>query len=143
MCLRYFNVYGERQDPGSPYSGVITLFQKQLAVGAPLRIFGDGEQTRDFIHVSDIARANVLAATLPGIPTGALNVCTGRPVSLKVLAGILGEVGGRQPQIEHLPPRSGDIVDSCGDNAAARNALGFEAKIRLEDGLARNSSAGA
>ena len=143
VCLRYFNVYGERQDPGSPYSGVITLFQKQLAVGAPLRVFGDGEQTRDFIHVADIARANALAATLPGVETAALNVCTGRPVSLNVLARILGEASGRQPQIEHLPPRTGDIIHSCGDNAAARQVLGFEAKTRLEEGLARYSASGA
>jgi UDP-glucose 4-epimerase len=81
-CQRYFNVFGPRQDPTSPYSGVISVFQQRYRDGKPVTIFGDGKQTRDFISVHDIARANVLAATAPNLTSGAANICTGRATSL-------------------------------------------------------------
>lgn len=86
---RYFNVYGRRQDPSSPYSGVISVFVRNLSRGRPITIYGDGHQTRDFINVADVAETNFLAATLPGVLSGTANICTGQPVSLREIADVL------------------------------------------------------
>ncbi len=134
-CHRYFNVFGPRQDPRSPYSGVISLFSDRLAQGTPPVIHGDGEQTRDFIHVSDVARANVMAATKPGIASGVANICTGHAVSLNVLYQTLSRVFGQQLPPTHGPAREGDIRHSLGSPAQARRDLDFVATMRLEDGL--------
>ncbi len=135
-CQRYFNVYGPRQDPGSPYSGVISVFAQRYAAGQAPTIFGDGEQTRDFISVHDVARANARAATTPGLATGAANICTGRPVSLKALAEILARHFPGAAGPVYAAARAGDIRHSCGVPAAAMAEIGFRPKVPLETGLA-------
>ncbi len=135
-CQRYFNVFGPRQDPKSPYSGVISIFADKLRAGEPPTIFGDGEQTRDFIAVADVARANHLAATIPGLASGVANICTGKPTSLNQLYAVLSRQYPRAPAAHHGAARAGDIRHSLGSPARAQNELGFEARVSLEEGLA-------
>ena len=134
-CQRYFNVYGPRQDPSSSYSGVISIFLDRLGRNLPATIFGDGEQTRDFISVYDVARANALAATAPALASGVVNICTGQAVSLNHLWHLL--VGDRKDARApiHAPPRPGDIQHSCGCTDAARHSLSFRARHTLAEGL--------
>ena len=139
---RYFNVYGPRQDPRSPYSGVISIFcQKLGAVEAPV-IFGDGGQTRDFISVHDVARANVLAATRRDVQSGPANICTGKGASLNELVAILRRQFPGAPGPVHGPARDGDIRHSLGDPGAAANELGFSARVSLVYGLTELVRAG-
>lgn len=135
-CLRYFNVFGPRQDPKSPYSGVISIFSDRLRAGAAPTIFGDGEQTRDFISVHDVARANVLAATLPDLQSGVTNICTGKPTSLNQLAEVLRALVPNGPAPKHGEDRPGDIRHSLGSGDRAQAELGFAAEVPLETGLA-------
>jgi UDP-glucose 4-epimerase len=136
FCLRYFNVYGPRQDARSPYSGVISIFGQRFAAGESITIYGDGEQTRDFIHVSDVARANARAATFPGrAPDKAINICTGRTTSLKQLNQIFRNYYQDAPAGSHAEARPGDIRHSCGDPSAAQTVLGFSAEVPIQDGL--------
>lgn len=137
LGLRFFNVYGPRQDPGSPYSGVISIFLRRLTEGGPVTVHGDGEQVRDFIAVSDVV-AHLTAGmrhlqTSPGMAV--LNVCTGRGTSVMELIGTLAKVHGRMPRIFHGPVRSGDIRHSVGDPTAATAMLGVRARVSLLDGL--------
>jgi len=140
-ALRFFNVYGPRQDPRSPYSGVISVFADQLSRGAPVTIHGDGLQTRDFVHVHDVVahlRAAMARRTMRGGPGPGLdvfNVCTGRAMSLLGLVAILARGSGTRPVIRHVPARPDDIRHSVGDPAQAHAALGVSARWRLEDGL--------
>jgi UDP-glucose 4-epimerase len=137
MGLRFFNVYGPRQDPSSPYSGVISIFAARLAAGLPITRHGDGMQTRDFIHVSDVV-THVLAAmrTLAGKPGAhVLNVCTGRETSIAELAAILGDLTGRPPVVRPGAARPGDIGRSVGDPGRAWATLGVAAGIELRQGL--------
>lgn len=135
-CQRYFNVYGPRQDPKSPYSGVISIFADRLRAGAAPTIFGDGEQTRDFISVRDVARANVIAATAPGLPSGVANICTGKATSLNRLVAILGGQFANAPGAVYADAKASDIRHSLGLPSAAKSELGFTADVSLEDGLA-------
>ena len=135
-CQRYFNVFGPRQDPSSPYSGVISIFARSYREGKPVTIFGDGRQTRDFIAVRDVARANVLAATRPGLTSGVANICTGKATSLLDLAGIFSAAHPGVASPVHRPARAGDIVHSLGSPAAAAAALGFTARTGVAEGLA-------
>ena len=128
---RYFNVFGRRQDPSSPYSGVISIFVRKSCRGEPITVFGDGRQTRDFIAVDDVARANVLAATRPGVASGVANICTGRPASLRALLKHLSPL----PPVHFAPARPGDIRHSAGSTAAARRALGFTARSTMAESL--------
>ncbi len=135
--LRFFNVYGPRQDPSSPYSGVISIFAARLAAGLPITRHGDGMQTRDFIHVSDVV-AHLLAAmrvlnSNPG--TNVLNVCTGQETSIADLATILGELIGQAPIVRTGAARPGDIGRSVGDPGRAWAALGVAAGVELREGL--------
>jgi UDP-glucose 4-epimerase len=139
LGLRFFNVYGPRQSPASPYSGVISIFADRLAAGLPITRNGDGMQTRDFVHVSDVvshlrAAMRVLRAR-PG--AGVLNVCTGRETSIAALASILGDVLGVPPVVNHGTARPGDIGRSVGDPTRAIAALGVTAGVTLRDGLTR------
>ncbi len=138
LGFRFFNVYGPRQDPSSPYSGVISLFAARLAAGRPLGIHGDGGQTRDFVFVADVVEHLLRAVAAAGPPRAlVLNVCTGRATSILDLAGMLGVAMGRgAPALEFGPARRGDIRASLGDPAAAQSALGCVAATRLEEGLA-------
>jgi UDP-glucose 4-epimerase len=134
-CHRYFNVFGPRQDPSSSYSGVISLFSNRLMQGISPAIHGDGEQTRDFIHVSDVARANLIAATAPDITSGVANICTGQSVSLNTLYSTLSQVIGKKLPPDYGPPREGDIRHSCGSPERAKWELGFTAQTPLAKGL--------
>lgn len=132
--LRFFNVYGPRQDPRSPYSGVISIFAAQAMAGEPLTFFGDGEQTRDFIYVGDVVRLIFMALE---IRTGAqvFNGCTGNATSLIALAQNIGIVVGKPISTHHAPPRASDIRHSLGDPSLAQQKLGFLAPTPLIDGL--------
>jgi len=135
-CQRYFNVFGPRQDPGSPYSGVISLFARRYREGAAVTLYGDGGQTRDFISVHDVARATVRAATAPGLASGTANICTGRGTSLREVLAVFQRLYPGAPGPRLAPPREGDIRHSRGDPAAAAVALNFRAAVPVEDGLA-------
>ncbi|MGC4072509.1 MAG: SDR family NAD(P)-dependent oxidoreductase [Nibricoccus sp.] len=135
-CQRYFNVFGPRQDPHSPYSGVISIFCDRLRAGKSPTIFGDGEQTRDFISVYDVARANVLAATSPQIASGVANICTGKGTSLNRLASVLRSLIPNAPGVAYAAPKASDIRHSLGAAEAAQKEFGFTAQVALEDGLA-------
>ena len=133
--LRFFNVYGPRQPPGSPYSGVVSIFADRLRRREPVRVFGDGMQTRDFVQVADVVTAlrQAMVRQLSGAPV--VNVCTGRGVSVLSLVTILGELLGTQPVVVYADKRPGEIRHSVGDPSAGRSALGLGDPIPLELGL--------
>lgn len=135
--LRLFNVYGPRQDPSSPYSGVISIFIDRLGAGGTIEIHGDGGQTRDFVYVVDVV-AHLLAA-MAGLREGArvLNVCTGRATTVLDLANTVVRLYGRPPTFCFRPPRDGDIRISIGDPSFAVQRLGLAARISVEEGLRR------
>jgi nucleoside-diphosphate-sugar epimerase len=137
VALRYFNVFGPRQDPTSPYSGVITVFVDRAFRGEALTIFGDGKASRDFVYVADVVDANVSAATVPreGVSGEVFNVASGRKTTLDELAGVLGRVVDRELSVVYATPRVGDIVESLADVTKARRALGALAKVGVEEGL--------
>jgi nucleoside-diphosphate-sugar epimerase len=136
VALRYFNVFGPRQDPGSPYSAVIPLFLKALLSGGSPTVKGDGKQTRDFTYVANVVQANLLAATVPGVTSGVFNVGTGNRVSLLDLIHQLHSLIGvdRPPVFD--PPRPGDVRDSLADISQAREHLGYEPGAAFSTGLA-------
>ena len=133
MGLRYFNVYGPRQDPTSQYAGVISKFAAGMLEGRPLRIFGTGQQTRDFVFVKDIARANVaaLGSTVPGV----VAVGTGRSVTLLDLVAALGRCTGRSAEVVHESAVTGDIQESAMIPAKLERTLGFVPATTLDEGL--------
>lgn len=131
--LRYFNVYGARQDPKSPYSGVISKFIEQYRKKEAVTIFGDGEQSRDFVHVSDVARANVLA--LYSNYQGILNIATGIPHTIKDLVQYLEMISGTKVAVDYEKPRSGDIYKSYASLTKAETHLQYRALMTLENGI--------
>ena len=131
--MRFFNVYGPRQDPRSPYSGVISKFCERLAAGQPLTVFGDGLQTRDFVSVHDVARANL--AALEATTTGVVNVATGQSVTLLDLIATLGHLLGQTPVVRHEPTRSGEVRDSEVRPVRLQTELGRTHTLPLRDGL--------
>ena len=139
--LRYFNVFGPRQDPGSPYSGVIALFAAAIAAGRRPMILGDGGQTRDFTYVDNVVHANLLAADSPRPLRGrAINVGTGRRVSLVELVAALNRVLGKDLAPEFGPDRPGDVRDSLACLEHARKVLGYAPIVDFEEGLRRTLS---
>jgi UDP-glucose 4-epimerase len=134
--FRFFNVFGPRQDPHSPYSGVISIFINRLLAGQPVTIFGDGLQSRDFIYVSDIVDHLVAAMTKPEAEARVFNACTGRATTLLDLVGVLGTLIGITPDIHFAAPRAGDIRFSLGNPALAVARLGVSARTSLSNGLA-------
>lgn len=134
-CNRYFNVYGPRQDPKSPYSGVISIFMDHLSRGTAPTIFGDGKQTRDFISVHDVARANVIAATAESLPSGVVNICTGASVTINDVWYILCRAEGTLYSPNYAPAREGDIRHSCGSSQQARREIDFVARVPISEGL--------
>ncbi len=135
VCLRYFNVYGPRQRPG-PYGGVISTFTQRLVNGEAPVIFGNGAQTRDFVHVSDVVEANLLALRSKLPPGEAFNISTGKPTRISLLASRLCELTGRTSvKPIHAPGRTGDIKYSCGDFAKAKELLGYSPRVQLHEGL--------
>lgn len=135
-CQRYFNVFGPRQDPASPYSGVISIFDRRYRDGKGVTLYGDGKQTRDFISVHDVARANMIAATAPDLLSGVANICTGRATSLLEVVGVFARHYPAAPAVAHAAPRTGDIVHSLGSPHVAAQELGFRASVEVADGLA-------
>lgn len=135
VCLRYFNVYGINQRYDA-YGNVIPIFVHRLLHGLPLLIYGDGEQTRDFVNVQDVAVANYRAALSQGV-SGAFNVASATRVSINDLAEVTCRIGRAERNIQHVPPRKGDVRHSLADISAARKAFGYEPIVNLEEGLAQ------
>ncbi len=135
--LRFFNVYGPRQDPKSPYSGVISIFCDRLLRREGVNIFGDGLQSRDFVFVADVVAA--LMAAMRHRPEGApvFNVCTGQATTVLDLARTIAELCGHAPEIRNSPARAGEIRHSIGSSAAARHALSLGEPVSLRHGLAQ------
>ena len=147
VALRYFNVYGPGQDPSSAYAAVIPKMIDLVRQGRSPVIYGDGEQTRDFVYVGDVVEANLLAMTSPlasgGGPAGAVyNVASGSGISLNRMLGLIGDVFGRELVAEYLPERAGDIRHSLADVSAAADRLGFRASTPFAEGLRRTVEAG-
>lgn len=134
--LRLFNVFGAGQDPSSPYSGVISIFADRLMRGDSIVVHGDGGQTRDFIHVSDVVRAFIAAMERAEPQAPVFNVCSGRATSILDLAGSMADLAGRTDAIVMGPPRPGDIRASIGDPRSAAARLEFSATKSLRQGLA-------
>lgn len=136
VCLRYFNVYGARQGSDSPYAGVISKFVDGFSTGSGVTVFGDGKQSRDFIHVRDVARANAMAATVP-LQGGSVvaNVCTGRQQSLNEVLEVFEDLFPHAPRPKREAYRKGEILHSCGDPRRAEERLGFRARTTLAEGL--------
>jgi len=132
--LRFFNVYGPKNE-GSPYSGVITKFIQQAQRDETLTIEGDGEQTRDFIHVDDIVQALTAALEGQNLRGEAFNVCTGKPTSVNSLASTLSVVTGKTLRTTHVQPRLGDIRFNYGNPSKAASKLHFKAKTNIKNGL--------
>jgi UDP-glucose 4-epimerase len=135
--LRLFNVYGPRQDPGSPYSGVISIFCERIRRGVPIDIFGDGGQTRDFVFVADVVMAMLAAMRIRPPCAPVFNVCTGVATSVLDLARTITDLTGAEMKAEHRPPRAGEIRHSAGAPALSRGALSLPEPVALRTGLAR------
>ena len=135
LALRYFNVYGTRQDPKSPYSGVLSIFIERSLKGEPLTIHGDGGQTRDFIHVSDVAKANQLAAEAEWPLPQIMNVATGNETKIIDAAGIIQQAASNQAGIVYDGPRTGDIRRSFASCDLLEESLGYRPLINIEHGL--------
>jgi len=136
-CLRYFNVFGPRQDPRSPYSGVIAIFTARAIAGKSVTIYGDGRQTRDFVYVSDVVAANLLACTAESAAGRVVNIGTGRGRSLLDLRAEINSLRGAKLEAAFAEARSGDIYHSRSDPARARRVLGFRAQTDFRAGLRR------
>lgn len=134
--LRFFNVFGPRQDPASPYSGVISIFAERMRAGQPLTVYGDGRQSRDFVYVGDVVAALLLAMERQDRSARIFNVARGESVTLVQLVAALERVIGRKAELRHAPPRAGDVRHSLGDVRRIRESLGFSARVGLEEGLA-------
>jgi UDP-glucose 4-epimerase len=135
VVLRYFNVFGPRQSPDSQYAAVIPLFMARITAGEPITINGDGEQSRDFTYVANVVDATIRAADAPAVSGSLLNVAASAPVSVNELADTIGRILDRPVTKVFGPPRAGDVRDSWADISAAREALGWEPAVGLEDGL--------
>jgi UDP-glucose 4-epimerase len=135
VALRYFNVFGPRQDPSSPYSGVISVFVDRILRGDALTIFGDGEQFRDFVFVDDVVAINLLAATKSEAAGRVYNVGRGARTTLNELAAMLGRIVGREVTPKHAAPRAGDVRESLAEVTRARTELGYDPKVDVEAGL--------
>ncbi len=138
--LRPFNVYGPRQDPHSPYSGVISIFTNRILAGLPITIFGDGGQVRDFVYVADAVKAFIasmenLAIKVHHSGHDEINICTGKFTSINKLADIISEISGIRAQYIYASPRTGDIRISIGDPSRLLSRLGIKLNIALEEGL--------
>ncbi len=136
VALRYFNVYGPRQSPDSPYAAAVPIFIRRLLAGQQVTIFGDGRQTRDLVFVADVVRANLLASERPEAPGHVFNICGGRELTLLDLLDVLQRLLPGAPAPTFAPPRPGDIYRSVGDPTLAASLLGFQPAVPLEEGLA-------
>lgn len=139
VSLRYFNVFGPRQDPESEYAAVIPKFVTRALHHRPLVIFGDGSQTRDFIYVADVARANMLAFESGVVDGRPLNIGSGISISVRELAKTVIELTGSKSEIDHQPARAGEVLHSEGAIARASAELGFGPQVSLAEGLSRTA----
>jgi UDP-N-acetylglucosamine/UDP-N-acetyl-alpha-D-glucosaminouronate 4-epimerase len=137
VSLRYFNVFGPRQDPGSPYSGVLSLFSTAMRDGGMPTVYGDGEHSRDFTFIENVVQANLQAFEAPDIAGMAFNVATGGRITLNQTLRLLEKFSGHAANAKHVEPRSGDIRDSQADIALARAKIGFDPRVGFEEGLRR------
>ncbi len=137
VALRYFNVFGPRQDPSSAYSGVISIFVDRALKGERPKIFGDGGQCRDFVYVADVAEANYRAATASGVSGNAYNVGCGKRTTLNDLWSLVRGIAGGDAQPIYADPRAGDIRESLADISKARAELGYAPSVAVEEGLRR------
>ncbi len=137
VSIRYFNVFGPRQDPGSPYSGVISLFSTALLDGRAPTIYGDGEQTRDFTYVSNVVDGVLRACEASGVSGESINVATGGRISLNELLRVMQRIVGTSLTPTYAETRQGDVKDSQADISKARELLGYEPSVDLEEGLRR------
>ncbi len=139
VCLRYFNIFGPRQDPSSPYSGVLAKFSMQMLRGEQPTIFGDGETSRDFTFIDNAVSANLLACSAPAAECAGrvFNCATGRRVTLNETFEALKLLTGYKGSVKYSPERSGDIKHSLADISAAQNNLGYKVLVNFEDGLKR------
>jgi nucleoside-diphosphate-sugar epimerase len=135
VVLRYFNVFGPRQDPRSQYAAVVPLFVSAIAAGEPVTIHDDGDQSRDFTYVTNVVEANLLAAEARGVSGMIFNVSAGTPATVNQLADTIGILLDRQVERRYLPPRPGDLRDSWADASRAKELLGWDARTGLEEGL--------
>jgi UDP-glucose 4-epimerase len=135
--IRYFNVFGPRQDPESPYSAVIPLFVSRILTGHRPIIYGDGLQSRDFTYVANVVHGNLLAAERPNIGGRVINVADGGQTTLLQLLTLLSQMLGRSIEPDFQPARVGDVRESLADITLARRLLGYEPKVRLEEGIKR------
>lgn len=136
LGLRFFNVYGTRQDPSSPYSGVISIFVDKIKQNKPIKIYGDGKQERDFIYVDDVVKTLLKSRDFVSTTSDIYNVCTGEAITISDLAQIISKILGKEVEIEYLTAREGDIYKSIG-NPSKIKKLGCEKFIDIESGLSK------
>jgi len=139
VALRYFNVFGPRQDPRSQYAAVVPLFITAIAAGEPVTVFDDGDQSRDFTYIDNVVAANLLAADADGVSGRIFNISSGSPATVNELADAIGRLLDRPVERRFLPPRPGDLRNSWADVSEASEALGFEPSVSLEEGLRRTA----
>jgi nucleoside-diphosphate-sugar epimerase len=137
VALRYFNIFGPRQDPDSPYSGVLSRFNAAFLEGRQPTIYGDGQQSRDFTFVANAVQANLLACSAQNVAGLVFNIGTGNRYTLNQMVQMLGKIAGRPGNVNYAPPREGDILHSLADISAAREKLGYSPQIGFEEGLHR------
>lgn len=137
VVLRFFNIFGPRQDPSSPYSGVISIFAERAQQGLPITVFGDGEQTRDFVYVGDLVAVLMQALEQSSVEPGAVNVGLNRATSLKQLLDELGGLLGGLPAVKHVAARAGDIRHSRANNQRLLQRFNFPEPTPMATGLAR------
>ena len=138
VAIRYFNVFGPRQDPHSQYSAVIPLFITTMLAGQQPLIYGDGRQSRDFSFVANVVHANLLAADAPAVAGRTINAADGRSIDLLALLEVLNRLLGTKLQPQFAPPRPGDVRESQADISLARRLLGYEPQVDFEEGLRRS-----
>jgi UDP-glucose 4-epimerase len=136
-CVRYFNVFGPRQDPTSQYSGVLSRFMLAILEGQQPVIFGDGEQSRDFTYIANVVDETLRACEAPGASGRVFNGGTGARITLNQVLKLLEKITGKRIEAKHEPPRTGDIRDSQADISLAQNVLGYEPLVHFEEGLAK------
>ncbi|MEZ6106619.1 MAG: SDR family oxidoreductase [Pirellulaceae bacterium] len=136
--LRYFNVFGPRQDPDSPYSAVIPIFMTRMLEGKSPIVYGDGQQSRDFTFVANVVQANILASSVPGVGGRIFNIANGASTTLMTLIDELNRLLKISIPAEHAPPRIGDVKDSMADITLARRDLGYDPRIDFRQGLERS-----
>jgi nucleoside-diphosphate-sugar epimerase len=141
VVLRYFNVFGPRQSPYSQYAAVVPLFITAIAAGEPVTIHGDGDQSRDFTFVGNVVDATIRAAVAEGASGRIFNVAAGSPASVNHVADLIGSILGKPVERQSAPSRAGDIRDSWADISAAREVLGYQPTVDLEEGLRLTATA--